>query len=298
MSNLLVRERNIIRDLKEPILLTAFSSREKGGATAASALAYAVAEWQAQPVADFDAEACYHDARMRPWVRHEGDKTVVDWPENIIYRVDAPNHSYLVLIGVEPSLNWRQYVASIGDFATSLGVRTAVNLKSVPAMVPHTFDAPLRAIYSSPELKEEYGFHELEDKEGPGDIGRILNLHLASIGCRTIDLYAMEPFYAPGIPNAAASLSLLRALKDGFDLTVDVESVMQAAELQREAIDAAVSSSEPLRETVSAMERRPGLAGDSAEGEPPLALDGRAPQSELEASDVLNEAEEILRSSR
>jgi hypothetical protein len=235
---------------------------------------------------------------MRPWVRHEGDKTVVDWPENIIYRVDAPNHSYLVLIGVEPSLNWRQYVASIGDFATSLGVRTAVNLKSVPAMVPHTFDAPLRAIYSSPELKEEYGFHELEDKEGPGDIGRILNLHLASIGCRTIDLYAMEPFYAPGIPNAAASLSLLRALKDGFDLTVDVESVMQAAELQREAIDAAVSSSEPLRETVSAMERRPGLAGDSAEGEPPLALDGRAPQSELEASDVLNEAEEILRSSR
>ncbi len=298
MSSQPISERTLIPDLKDPILLTAFSSQWKGGATAASALAYAVEHWDAEPVAEFEAKAYYNDALMRPWVRLEGDKPIVDWPQNVVYRVDGPDHSYLVLVGVEPSFNWREFVVSIGDFATRLGIRTAINLKSMPAMVPHTLDVPVRAIYSTPELIEEYGFRELKDKDGPGDIGRILNLHLASNGCRTIDLYASEPFYAAATPNAGAGLSLLRALKEGFNLAVDLERLREAAEMQRRAIDAAVSSSDQLRETVIALEQRAGLAGDLGEGEPPSSIVSEAPENELEASEVLAEAEEILRASR
>ena len=32
----------------------------------------------------------YVDARMRPWVRRDGERTVIDWPSNSVYRVDAP----------------------------------------------------------------------------------------------------------------------------------------------------------------------------------------------------------------
>jgi hypothetical protein len=40
-------------------------------------------------------------------------------------------------------------------------------------------------------------------------VGRVLNLHLATRGCWTIDLYAMEPFCAAAIPDTGASLSIL-----------------------------------------------------------------------------------------
>jgi hypothetical protein len=285
----------LIPDLKSPVLISAFASDQKGGTTATAALNYALERWDARPVSAFDSEGFYNYARMRPWIRREGDATVIDWPQNTVYRVDGPEHSYLFLIGVEPTMNWREFVTGVGEFAMRMGVETALNLKSVPAMVPHTFDSPVRAIYSSPELKEEYGFQELEDQEGPADIGRVLNLHLASQGCRTVDLYAMEPFYAAAIPDAGASLSLLNALRSGFDLAVDTEPLKRAAETQRQAIDTAVSSSEQLRETVARLERRVGTNLGLSSGERLMLAERDDPADDLNAISVLNEAESILR---
>ena len=292
-----IRERAVIGNLKDPILITAFNSMQKGGATAGSALGYAIGQWQAEPVATFDADECYNFARLRPWVSRGEHGTEVNWPQNVVYRVDGPDHSYLLLLGVEPSLNWRRFVSGIVEFAVRMGVRTAVSLKSVPAAVPHTVGSPVRAICSSQDMYNEFGFEELEDQDGPADIGRLLNLQLASSGCRTIDLYALEPFYAAATPDAFACISLLRALEQGFDLAVDLASLEQAADTQRRAIDAAVSTSEQLRETVAALESRFLNAGRQSEAiglleAPPAGAETAGP---LEYDDVLGQAEAILR---
>jgi hypothetical protein len=183
-----ISEQSPMDELVDPVLVTAFSSQLKGGQTAPSALAYALEQWDARLVTEFDSDGYYVNARMRPWIRRDGDRTVVDWPQNVVYRVDAPERTVLVLIGVEPSLNWRGFVAEVGDFAARHNVGLAVNLKSVPATVPHTLEAPLKAIYSDSALQAEFQIPELEDQDGPADIGRVLNLHLASNGCRTVDI--------------------------------------------------------------------------------------------------------------
>jgi predicted ATP-grasp superfamily ATP-dependent carboligase len=278
----------------EPVLITAFSSQLKGGQTATAALAYALEQWDGRLVAEFDTDQYYINARMRPWVRRDGDKTVIDWPQNVVYRVDAPDRTVLILVGVEPSMNWRQVVAEIGDFAVKHDVRLAINLKSVAATVPHTLQAPVKAIYSDAAMLEDFAIEELEDQDGFADIGRVLNLHLASNGCKTIDIYAMEPFYTAAIPDAEASISLLMQLQRLLRLPVDTERIDRTAAVQREAIDAAVASSEQLAETVHALEQRARSAGGV--GQALLA----APDAEgdLDAADVLNDAEEFLRSLR
>jgi hypothetical protein len=279
-----------LHDLKDPVLITTFASQLKGGQTAPSAIAYALGQWDARLAKEIEADDCYINARMRPWVRRDGEKTVIDWPQNVVYRVDGEGRSFLFLVGVEPSLNWRGFVARIGEFAKEHQVGLAVNLKSVPATVPHTLQSPVKAIYSDASMAEKFGIESLEDQEGPADIGRVLNLYLAEHGVPTIDVYAMEPFYAAAIPDADACLSLLQTMRDAFGLEIDTERMEQAALTQRQAIDAAVASSERLRETVVALEQRAG--GRRLLDAPESAAE------ELNASDVLGEAEAFLRSLR
>ncbi len=293
MTNESINDNTKLEDLKDPVLITTFSSQMvKGGQTAPSALTYALEQWDAELVAEIEADDCYINSRMRPWVRRDGDRTVLDWPQNVVYRVEGDDHTFLVLVGVEPSLNWRSFVSRIGDFAAMHDVKLAVNLKSVPATVPHTLEAPVKAIYSDASMEEEYGVPEMEDQEGPADIGRVLNLHLASQGVPTIDVYAMEPFYAAAIPDAAASLALLRTMQKTFGLYVtNLARLEQLAGVQRQAMDAAVASSEQLQETVVALEQRAG-------GNQALLASPEAPAVDLDASEILDEAEEFLRSLR
>ena len=283
-----------IEPMKDPVLITTFaSSMVKGGQTAPSALAYALEQWDAQLVAEIDADDCYINARMRPWVRRDGDRAIIDWPQNLVYRVDGEDRTFLVLIGVEPSLNWRSFVGRIGEFAAQHDVSLAVNLKSVPASIPHTLHAPVKAVYSDRAMEEEFGVPELEDQDGPADIGRVLNIHLASKGVKTIDVYAMEPFYAAATPDAEASISLLRTMQKMFGLYVtDMMRLEQAAGIQRQAIDAAMNSSQQLRDTVMALEQRAGGVNQA------LLTAPEAPDKELDAGDVLSEAEAFLRSLR
>jgi hypothetical protein len=285
-------ERSSLDNLNDPVLVTAFGSQLKGGQTAPSALAYALTHWKARLVHEFEPDGYYIDAHMRPWVRRDGERTVIDWPNNVVYRVDAPERTLLILVGVEPSLNWRGFVAEIGDFAERHNVSLGISLKSVPATVPHTLEAPLKAIYSEPGLQSGVQIPELDDQDGPADIGRVLNLHLVSKGVPTVDIYAMEPFYGAAIPDAEAGLSLLRSLQTAFGLPLDTTQLEERATLQRRAIDAAVDASQQLRETVHALEQRARSAGGTEQA----LLTAPNVEHELDATEVLGEAENILRS--
>ena len=293
MSNVVVSEKALLDGLRKPILITAFSSMQKGGATAPAALGYALERLEARPVAEIDAMDCYNFARMRPWVRREGGNTVVDWPRNVVYRYEAPEQTVLALVGVEPTLNWPGFISSIAEFAQRAGVETAVNLKAVGAVVPHTSPSPLRAIYSHPDLMSQFEVPTLDEQDGPGDVGRILNLQLAHGGCRTVDIYACEPFYSASTPDASASLALVGTLQRIIGADIDSSDLEQARDIQRHAIDVATQQSQQLRETVHAVEQRALEAGFIDSGRLQLN-EASAAVDLLDASDVLREAESIF----
>jgi proteasome assembly chaperone (PAC2) family protein len=291
-----VREKRPLEGLRDPVLITAFNSYTKGGATAPASLAYALTQWDAQLVAEFDAADCYINDRLRPWVRRHGETASIEWPQNLVYRVEAPRRSILVLIGVEPNLNWREFSAAIVEFASRHGVQLALNLKAVPAGVPHTMFAPVKAVYSDPAMEATYRVEVLQEQDGPADIGRVVNFYLAEAGCETIDLYALEPFYSGATPDAGAGVTLLRTLSRMLGIEVDSAQMEEAAVMQRRAIDAVVASSEQMRETVLALEQR-SRGASFPQGEAPLLVAGN-PAGNLDAAEVLSDVEDFLQSLR
>jgi hypothetical protein len=284
-------ERAIMPDLKDPILISAFSSPQKGGDTASAALAYGLQQWKAQPVAEFSSGGFYSYAHMRPWVQRSGETTVIHWPRNIVYRVDGDDHSYLILAGVEPTLNWEEFAEGVANFAMRMGVRTAVGLQSFAGMVAHTLPVPVRAAYSDPEIKSRYCIEEVEQEAGPADFARILNICLANRGCQTVDLFALEPLYISGAPNPSAGAALLKAL-ESFGLTCDLVALEEEATSQRQAIDSAMASSEQMRQMVRDWERTSVEMGLAKADH--LSLASGEPVN-LNIDEVMREAEAIFR---
>lgn len=292
-----IRERVVLPQLKDPVLVSAFTAAHKGGTTATAALGFLLSEWNAQQIAEFDAEDCYNYARLRPQVTRIDGQTTVSWPINAVYLATPPDsdRSFLFLVGIEPSLKWRGFAEAVAQFALRAGVRTAISMRALPGSVPHTQPSVVHAVYSQPELAEQYGLPLMEMSEYGLDIGGLINLTLQDLGCQTIDLFAVEPFYAAAIPDAKAGLALLEALGKPFGLAISNEQLAAMAHTQYEAIEAAVASSEQAQAVVRAIEGR-AVATMESESQvyPSLPAGNLTPIQDGDAEAAVAEVESLL----
>jgi predicted ATP-grasp superfamily ATP-dependent carboligase len=290
-----IQERVVLPQLKDPVLISAFAAAHKGGGTATGALEYLLNAWGAQQVAEFDAEECYNYARIRPYVVRQNGEATISWPTNTVYLVNPPEseRSFLFLIGVEPSMHWRSFAEGIAQFAARAGVKTAIALRSMPGSVAHTQPAQLQAIYSNAKMAEGFGITPIADSHGPLDIGGLINLTLSAMGCDTVDILALEPFYTNAVPDARAGLAMLDALGGAFGWQLPREQLAAMAEAQYAAIEASVSASEQAQALVRALEQQAG--GGAAKQQMALL---ETPLQATDAAAAVDEVEAMLRESR
>jgi predicted ATP-grasp superfamily ATP-dependent carboligase len=253
-----VQEREIIPNLKDAVLISAFANASKGGTTAASALTYLAQQWNAHALTEFEAEECYTYTHIRRQVVYNDGKPSLHWPSNVVYLAnpEGAERSYLLLVGVEPNLGWRGFLRMVEGFCRRLGVTTAVTLHSTPAAVSHRQEVPVQAIYGSEALQPRFGVPQTLLAEGPVDFGAALSLHLQSQGFQTVDLIALEPFYTPGMPDASAGLALIKVIDGAYGMRTEITQLEEAATSQRELLENAVAASEDLTRVVEALESR------------------------------------------
>jgi len=293
-----ITERVVLPQLKDPVLISAFTAAQKGGATATSAVSFLLGAWNAQQIAEFEAEDCYNFARLRPTVMRQDGKTAISWPANYVYLATPPDsdRAFLFLVGVEPQLNWRRFADGIAQFARRAGVRSAISLRAVPGSVTHTQPPVVQAVYSKPELAQQYGLPEMELNEYGLDIGGLINLTLQAQGVDTVDLFAVEPFYTAALPDASAGLGLLDAIGAAFQVKVPREQLQAMALAQREAIEAAVSTSEQAQALVRSLESRNVATMDEGAGVYPSLPPGSdaSPLKESDAAAAVAEVEALF----
>src|SRR4051794_15008983 len=98
-----IQERVVLRDLNDPILIMAFASPSKAGATAPWAVSQVANHLGAELVAEFEAGDFYNYSQLRPQIRVDGGQPQLEWPRNAIYQMTTEEgRSVLVFIGVEP----------------------------------------------------------------------------------------------------------------------------------------------------------------------------------------------------
>jgi proteasome assembly chaperone (PAC2) family protein len=292
-----IKERVVLPQLKDPVLISAFTAAHKGGTTATAALGFLLSEWNARQIAEFDAEDCYNYARLRPQVTRIIGQVAVSWPTNAVYLASPPgsDRSFLFLLGVEPSLKWRSFAEAVAQFALRAGVRTAISMRALPGSVTHTQPSVVQAVYSQPELAQQYGLPVMEMTEYGLDIGGLINLTLQTMGCQTVDLFAIEPFYAAAIPDAKAGLALLSALGQPFGLSITSEQLAAMAQTQYEAIEAAVSTSDQAQAVVRAIEGRSVATLDNdSQVYPSLPAGDLTPIQDGDAEAAVAEVESLL----
>ena len=244
--------------LRNPVLIAGFAVRRRAGRLASNTLVYLVNEWAAEPFAKIDPEDFYDFTVRRPNVRLQDSKPVIDWPETTVYLASPPGseRDFILLVGFEPNFNWGTFVNGIVAYMDAAGVKTLVNLRSLLGSVPHTRPAPVVLSSTDLELELQFGVQSRGSKyEGPTDIGGVLSAQVQALRWQTVELSVLQPNYFPRMPNAQASLALIRLLDRAFGTKTPLGSLEEAAESQRKAIDESISSDEATKSTIRELEQ-------------------------------------------
>jgi proteasome assembly chaperone (PAC2) family protein len=251
-------------ELTDPVLVAAFEGWNDAGDAASTAARYLVDRWDAELVAEIDAEEFFDFQSTRPQVRldEDGMREIV-WPTTEIYAASVPGGGdVLIVVGHEPQLRWRTFCQQVVGVAQNWPVRLVITLGALLAEVPHTRPTPI--VGTSYELDSVAGI-ELQPSSYEGPTGIVGALHDAfrTAGYRSASLWATVPSYVPGAPSPKAALALIErtaAMLETWIPTTDLEIASASYERQ---VSELVDADEETAAYVSSLEERqdeePGL---------------------------------------
>ncbi|MGH9179137.1 MAG: PAC2 family protein [Acidimicrobiales bacterium] len=260
-------------ELGGPVLVLFLDGWIDAGLGAASAMAHLLAAAPNEVVAAFDADRFVDFRDRRPVVRiSNGLAEELSWPE-IELRAwkDGAGRDVMSLVGPEPDLAWRTFVASVVELGQELGVRQVVTLGAFPLSVPHT--RPVKLVATAPtsaslDLAEQVGVvrgtHTL-----PAPISAALLEGFGAAGIPAVGLWARVPHYAAAMPYPAASAALVDGLASVAGLDLDSADLHSAAGLANARIDGLIAASEEHSNMVRALEE----AVDAEQVAPPFDPD-------------------------
>jgi predicted ATP-grasp superfamily ATP-dependent carboligase len=267
--------------LHDPVMVCAFKGWNDAGEAASAALSFIHDHFDSRQVGEIDPEDYYDFTAVRPMVRlNEGRTREIDWPQNTISVASVPgaDGDLVMLQGVEPSLRWRAFTATVLDIARELGVRMVITLGALLADVPHSRPVAITGIASDESLVEKLGY-ERTSYQGPTGIVGVLHHACADSGMPSASLWASVPHYVAATPNPKVALSLVRAFEGSAGLAVDAGELEEAAEDYERQVNAAVTSDPEVKAFVERLES----AMDEVEAETPS--EERIPSAETIARD-------------
>ncbi|MGH9281775.1 MAG: PAC2 family protein [Acidimicrobiales bacterium] len=256
--------------LDQPVLVMFMDGWIDAGLGAASAMAHLLAAGAAEVVASFDPDHFVDFRDRRPVARiSNGLAEDLGWPEiELRSWKDRAGHDVVSLIGPEPDLAWRTFVASVVEVSRELGVRMVVTLGAFPLSVPHT--RPVKLVATAPttaslDLAEQVGVvrgtHTL-----PAPVSAAVLEGFGAAGVPALGLWARVPHYAAAMPYPAASAALVDGLSSVAGLDLDSADLHAAAGLAHARIDGLIAASEEHSNMVRALEE----AVDAEQLAPPL----------------------------
>jgi len=280
-----------------PVLLHAFTGFVDAGSASSLAARHLLAELPSRLLARFDVDQLFDYRARRPSMSFSGDRfTDVDVPELALHEVrDAEDRTFLVLVGVEPDLQWNRFAAAVTQLVRRWGVTRAISLQGIPWAAPHTRPISLTAHASDRALIAGRP-RWMGEITVPGHAAAYLELHLAGQGVPSMGFSAHVPHYLAGAEFPPAAVALLEAVADSADLTLPVQALAAAGSVVLGEVDAQVAASEETSVAVAALERQYDavLAGRGLEG--PSLLTPRLPEEEVaDGEELAAELERYLR---
>lgn len=244
--------------LTRPLMVCAFAGWNDAGDAATGATRWLAREFDARPFASVDPEAHLDYRRHRPRLHLvDGVTSDIDWPANrFLAGPTGGPHDAVLLMGMEPSRNWRSFCRAVLEVVATTGCEMVVMLGALLADVPHTRPPALTGSATDPALIDGLGLSRSR-YEGPTGIVGVLHDECRAAGVPSVSLWAPVPHYLPPIhSDPPATELLLSRTADLLGVGLRLDELRREGEEWRLRIDAAVGDDDDTRAYIRRLEER------------------------------------------
>lgn len=200
-------------ELREPVMVAAFTGWNDAGDAASSAVRHLVEHWSATPLAEIDPEEFTDFATVRPHVRLSDGSRRLIWPTVGLWSVTTPGADLILVLGPEPALRWRTFTEQLLAVAERYGVRTLITLGALLADVSHRHDVQVLGTAADDDTIGRHGLQRSR-YEGPTGIVGVLGNEATADGLHAVSLWAAVPAYASQVTSPIAAAALVRKAAD------------------------------------------------------------------------------------
>jgi hypothetical protein len=274
-------------ELRDGILVAAFTGWNDAGDAASDAVAWLRAQTGAERFASIDPDEHYDFQSNRPEVRiDDGVTREITWP-TLEFSVAGDGSNLVLVSGPEPNLRWRGFCDTVLQVARETGCSTLVTFGALLADTPHTVPIHVSGSTTDAGAMARLGL-EPSRYEGPTGIVGVLHDTSRNAGLRSASFWAPVPHYVATPPNPPATRALLDRFAAFAERPLDLRELGVASDAWRARVDGAVANDDEMREYVRGLEEQLGEIAGSTPGE--------TSEEEIPSGDDLAQAfEEYLR---
>jgi predicted ATP-grasp superfamily ATP-dependent carboligase len=269
-----------IPELRNPIMLYAFSGWSDAGEASTGFLNHLLKNLSSERASSFTSESFpliaqidsdeYYDFQVnRPTISLDSlSVRSIKWPGVEIFglRNLKGDRDFIVVRGIEPSMKWQAFADEILDFAEDCEVSLAISIGSMLADVAHTRPIPVSATGSHPSIAQRMGI-EVSAYEGPTGIMAIIQDACVKRDIDSLALWAALPHYAQATSSPKATLALLNGLEDLLELTFPLGTLPEDSNAWEASLTQAVSEDSDLKEYVEGLEESHDTSDDDQSGD-------------------------------
>ena len=252
-----------IPELRNPVMILAFSGWNDAGEAATGAVDHLLTAWANSPfevvptlIADVDPEEFYDFQVNRPHIfTDENESRSITWPTTQIYSLALAHlaRDLVIVKGIEPSMRWKSFSRELLDLADDLEVELIVTLGSLLADIPHSRAISINASVANPTIAKRLGV-DISRYEGPTGILGIIQDGCIRRGIDALSLWAPVPHYASNAPSPKASLALIHGLEEFLHIHILQEELAASSDAWEVEINELAQQDSDISEYVRALE--------------------------------------------
>ncbi len=261
--------------LKGRLLVVAFEGWNDAGEAASGAVRTLKELLDVYPIAEVDAEDYFDYQFNRPMATQDDDgNRMLVWPTVTVYgpaavstqrapgladdvelTMNADNASNIyLLLGTEPSRNWKSFTAEIMATITENDIAGIVFLGAMLADVPHTRPISVFVTSETASVRRELSV-ERSSYEGPVGILSVLGEAAEKAGIPTVSIWASVPHYVHNAPSPKATLAIIDKLEEIIDVVIPRGDLVDESAAWESGIDVLASEDEEMASYISQLEQ-------------------------------------------
>ena len=237
------------------ILVVAFEGWNDAGESASAAARTLRDQLGLVALYDVDPELYFDYQFSRPTISiDESGRRAIAWPAVTLFGPADGDGDIYVLLGTEPSRNWKSFAAELMAEVEDRGITSIIFMGAMLADVPHT--RPINIFVSSddPAVREEFGLVR-SDYQGPVGILSVLAVGAQALGIPSASIWASVPHYVHNAPAPKATLALLDRLEDFIPISLDRGTLAEEAAAWVSGIDALADEDDEMAAYISQLEQ-------------------------------------------